>query len=377
MHILGAALLALSFVAFTLGSATAAPVPRRLPPAEDFHLTLQRMPQSNLPLGPSCGGEASLALLCQAFKVTLENASTSTVRISGMRCIEPNIDFWRLDPRSGSDWLLVSQPGQPTCRTLDWLNIRLKPGEKTEYATRLISPNREIQYLVQGSYSIRAQWTLFGCTEDPDGVDCLTPLQTIRPPSTLPPIRVQEPVTVISNVLQAESPPLPNLGDLKFGFEVAIENVNTTEPPAAPDNFCKPADKTADCVTFHYFIRNLGDHAVRNATSTCSDSGIAPEYRYESGDWQRVPQRSWLCSANRLIETVILPGGTIEGTFNLTTLRSPYDTKALKTPGLYGFRFTFKANACIASPDGSFCLQRPAEQPRVLSNTLQVQTPKP
>ena len=51
------------------------PFPRLLPPADELHLVLQEEPQSQLPLGPSCGGEASLTLLCRTFTLTLENAS--------------------------------------------------------------------------------------------------------------------------------------------------------------------------------------------------------------------------------------------------------------------------------------------------------------
>jgi len=66
------------------------PFPRLLPPAEDLHLVLCEDPQSALPLGPSCGGDASQTLLCRTFTLTLENASTHTIRISGLRCFEPS-----------------------------------------------------------------------------------------------------------------------------------------------------------------------------------------------------------------------------------------------------------------------------------------------
>ena len=35
------------------------PFPRLLPPREDFRLTLREEPHSEMPLGPSCSGEAS------------------------------------------------------------------------------------------------------------------------------------------------------------------------------------------------------------------------------------------------------------------------------------------------------------------------------
>src|SRR6267143_1279142 len=74
------------------------PFPRLLPPAEDFHLTLREEPHSDLPLGPSCGGEASLTLLCRAFTLTLENASKRTIHISELRCFEPDIVFEKKAP---------------------------------------------------------------------------------------------------------------------------------------------------------------------------------------------------------------------------------------------------------------------------------------
>src|SRR5258708_6277366 len=76
--------------------------PRLLPPAEDFHLTLREEPQSDLPLGPSCEGEASVTLLCRAFTLTLENASKHTIHISELSCFEPDVVFERTAANSSS-----------------------------------------------------------------------------------------------------------------------------------------------------------------------------------------------------------------------------------------------------------------------------------
>jgi hypothetical protein len=43
---------------------------------------LREDPQSTLPLGPSCGGEAGLTLTCPAFVLTLENASQRTIYLN-------------------------------------------------------------------------------------------------------------------------------------------------------------------------------------------------------------------------------------------------------------------------------------------------------
>jgi hypothetical protein len=170
----------LVFCSLACGSSAIArgPFPRLLPPPEDFRLTLREEPHSEMP--PSCGGEASLTLPCHAFTLTLENASNHTVHISELRCSEPDVVFEILQPKFSSGWLPISQPGKPTCNTLDWVNTRLKPGEKIEYTTRLISARRYTNQLISprrlavGSYKLRTQWALWGCTEAPEGKDCLS-----------------------------------------------------------------------------------------------------------------------------------------------------------------------------------------------------------
>lgn len=116
-------------------------------------LTLREDPHSEIPLGLSCSGEASLTLLCRAFTPNLENAGKHTVHISDLRRFEPNTVF-EIRQQSNSACWPVSQPGQPTRKTLDWVNIRLKTGEKTEYTTRPISPRRSIDALNVGSYTL-------------------------------------------------------------------------------------------------------------------------------------------------------------------------------------------------------------------------------
>jgi hypothetical protein len=352
------------------------PFPRLLPPPEDFRLTLRVEPHSDVPTGPSCNGEASLTLLCRAFTLTLENASKHTVHISGLRCFEPDVVFEIRRPESSSDWWPISQPGKPTCKTLDWVNIRLKPGEKTEYTTRLISPRRSIQALGVGSYKLRTQWALWGCTEAPEGTDCLTPLQVVRGASSVADVALQEPVTVFSNEVTAESPLLPDLGSLRFSIEVTIASAQTSKTETDVQPACGAAAVTnVDCTAFHYVVRNLADRPIRNATASCSDTSIRPEYRFEGGEWKSVPYRAWDCGRNVLVETQVFPGGTIEGTFTLRTLRPGFDTSALQPPGEYQLRFTFWPDACIASPDASFCLTRPYSQPTVTSKELTLRNP--
>jgi len=365
------------------------PFPRLLPPAQDLHLTLREDPHSHAPLGPSCSGEASLTLPCKAFTLTLQNASKYTIHISELRCSEPTVVFERKRPSSSSGWWPISQPGKPDCSTLDWINLRLKPGQKTKYTTRLISPRRDIDALDSlyvGSYTLRAEWTLVGCTGMHPGTDCLSPLQVVLPPGGVPGVDFQQAVIVLSNEVTVESPPLPNLGEPKFAFEVSVTSGVT---PQGANAVCAGAAPTrADCTLFRYYIRNLGSQPVRNATFTCNDSNITAEYRHEGSGWADLPIKGPerkgglvtnlpLCTRNVLIETPILSGQTIEGTFTLATLSEGYDTRILRQPGQYDFRFTFHPDACIASPDGSFCLQRPSEQPGTVSNAASIEVPEP
>ena len=382
MHKLDKAALALFGALFHCAVASGSgPSASLLPPADELHLALNEEPQGQLPPGLSCSGEASLTLLCRTFTVTLENASPHTIRISGLRCFEPPITFLTnrpitfdaKAPNATAEWWAISQPGNPACKTLDWTNMCLRPGERMEYSTRLISPRRSVGItgvVGPGKYQLRAEWTLYGCTELPDGADCLTPLQVIREGSAVADVAIQEPVTVYSNSIIAESPRLPDLGGLKFTFEVTPA---TNQPPEAQDgrpSGCAEESASVDCAVFHYVIRNLGDRAIRNVTASCSDDSIRPEYRFASNLWKPIPYRLWWCSMNIAVERGILPGGTVEGTFTLRTLLPGYDTSSLQVPGEYQLRFTFYPVACIASPDAGFCLTPLQRAPAVTSKVL-------
>jgi hypothetical protein len=332
-------------------------------------------PYTAVPPGPICGGEAGLTLPCRAFVITLENASQHTVHLSELACEEPRIIIEREEPRSSNGWWPVSLPEQPGCAKLDWVNVRLTPGERTEYATRLIGPRRHAETLVPGSYTLRATWVLYGCTEAQEGIDCLAPLQVIHPPSSVPEVAAQDPVTVFSNEVTAVSPPLPELGAMRFSFEVAVlpgpPRDATSSSIAAG---CSDRQSQIDCTVFRYTIRNLGDRAVRNMTSSCSSSGITPEYRQDV-EWKPVPQRLWECFRNVSIETGILPGGTAEGEFTLAGLAPGYDTALLRASGESQIRFTFHPYACFASPDAGFCLDSGSRQEQVLSRILTLRVP--
>jgi hypothetical protein len=347
--------------------AVARPTQSPLPPAEQFHLIIREQAKSKLPLSPSCEGEASRSLLCRSFVVTLKNVGTHTVRIAGPKCSDPLIAVEMKPKHSGIG--LSSHP--TTCAPGDWTNFRLKPGKRIKYETRLISPRRTVEpvlFFKAGSYTLRANWTLLGCTEPTNGDDCLAPLQSVPKGGGEAPIIGQHPVHVFSNEIQAESPPFSDLSPLSFSFEVTA-----AESQSSPD---LPANCHLNCTTFRYTIHNRGDRAIRNATSTCMGPVIGAEYRLEGSEWKAVPTaKNIMCQRNMTIETEILPGAAIENIFRLPSLG--LDTSALNSPGTYQLRFTFFPSACIASPDGSFCLMRPQKQQPATSNIVVVQVPDP
>ena len=349
----------------------ASPATKSVPSVSELRLTLREDPQSDLPLTPSCTGEASLTLTCRAFRLTLENIGRHIVHINELSCFEPSIVFWRKPEQRTSDWVPVSQPGQPTCRTSDWQNIRLAPGEQMEYSTRLISLRRSSETFAPGFYTLRAEWAVFGCIEDPEGTDCLAPLQVVHQGNPVPDTVSLRPVMVSSNEVTAESPTLPDLGRPIFGFEVTASQSTSSAPESDRLRRCYAGElNNLECVVFHYSIQNLGTRAVRIATTSCSDSSITPEYGLLGERWKPVPPRIWSCLANFLIETPIPPGGAAESSFTLPTLKPGYDASAIPASGQYYFRFTFHPSVCLASPDGSFCLTKYEKEPDLLSNAV-------
>lgn len=334
-----------------------------LPPANNFRLSLREDPHSALPLTASCEGEAGQTFACKAFVLKLENLSQHTVRLSGLTCRDPEVRMYVQIPGSTSEWFPVSDPKFDSCAT-KWTSTRLRPNESTEFETRLISPRREVGFsFTPGRYTLRAAWVLFGCTEEADGTDCLIPLQDASNPSF-----ALEPVEVVSNEVKAESPTLPDLGAMKFLFDVNIIPASQAAK-LHPDLRAKcPAGKTdsIECVAFHYKIGNAGTRAVRFAQG-CGD--IFPEY-LAAGEWHPIFQ-TLQCTLNVIRETPIPPGGEIEGDFSLAW---GYDITPFRTPGEYTFRLTLNPQACFASPDGRFCLAKYQNEPPVSSSQITIRT---
>ena len=307
----GFSVLCCSVVLCAIGAAEGPP--QLLPDASDFRLTLAEDPHSSLPAGASCTGEAGLTLTCRAFLLTLENASKNdTIRISWANCVGPLIRIDRKEPQSSSGWWPVSQVQGKACSPPAWSNLRLKPGEKTNYATRLIAPDRYADAIAPGSYTLRAEWLLFGCTEGPDGKDCLAPLHAADKPNAPSAFDWQDPVGVISNEVTVQSPSLPDLGTPRFTISVMVR-------PGPPRNDLRKGlsanctgenSASLDCVVFHYTIRNVTGRAVRNGTLSCSDRPITWEYRTEDGKWAAPAWRMdapMVCNSNVYIETRFFP----------------------------------------------------------------------
>lgn len=359
--------------------ASADPFPQLLPDAGSFELSIREDPGSPLPLGTACAGEAAVTLACRAFVVTLRNLGTRTVHLSRIACQDPVVNFEMKEPNSSSGWLPISHVDRPRCTPWSYVNLRLRPGESTEYSTRLVSQNRPAEWYAPvnpRSYTVRARWLLWGCVEEPEGNDCLAPLQVLKPNSwggpTTGDVEIQTPVEVISKEIVVNSPALPDLGDLQLRFEVSVASkAQASEirkhlgPPCATD-----PGSSIECTVFHYAIRNLGDRPIRNGRFTCSDYSILPEYRADAGDWKQLESRLMACTANVYIETPILLGKSAEGNFTISVLAPRFDTSPLYPSGNYELHFRFFSQACFASNDGSFCIQSPSEQVEAFSNVI-------
>jgi hypothetical protein len=208
----------------------------------------------------------------------------------------------------------------------------------------------------------------WGCTENPEGTDCLAPLQVLKA------VEFQPPVEVVSKGIEVDSPALPDLGSLKLGFESSI----ATGPQAAEVGkrsgaWCATDSGTSvECTVFHFAIRNLGNRPVRNGRFSCNDYSIIPEYRADDGEWKQLRSQLKGCNQNIYFETPIQPGEAAEGNFILSALAPRFDTSPLYAAGRYEIHFSFYSSVCFASPDGSFCIQSPREQTVTISNVVTV-----
>jgi hypothetical protein len=207
-------------------------------------------------------------------------------------------------------------------------------------------------------------------------------------------VDTQTPVEVLSNEIKVESPALPDLGTMKFSFEVTAHRVQPS-----PDNLNPSAagctaetNDSVHCTVFHHTFRYLGSRPIRLGGS-CSSPGIWMEYSTDGATWRlgsTLPEkppiivppthgkpaseltRIRVCGRNVYADKAVFPGVESEGEITLATLLDEYDTTPLSNLAEYQVRFNFLPMACFASPDGSFCLLPPQDQPKVVSNEVTV-----
>jgi hypothetical protein len=228
-----------------------------------FRLTLREDPNSTLALGPSCAAEVAQTLTCRGFVLTLENASTQIIYPTD-NCGENLIWMYKKNSRTVPDgWQPVSRTTQSSCEPRPMIRSRLRPGERTDIAVRLIEPGRTADSFGPGSYTFRAGWNFWACPEKADSDDCLASIDGGR----------LVPASAVSNEITVESPRQPDLGALNFSFEVAVRAglpANATSSRATA-GCSADTSGSINCTVFHYTIRNRSDRPVRNATSKHDD----------------------------------------------------------------------------------------------------------
>jgi hypothetical protein len=347
-----------------------------LPPASDFRVTLQEDPRTAIRWEPPCGQNGEEIVRCHMFTISVENESMATVRLDN-DCREHMFAIWTEGPTASGEWLRVGGFGFPChkgSRPKDGrpTGIRLSPGGNFSFCCHLMALGSG----AQAPYTVRASVALRGCIEPADQADCLSKLQAMPPtPGSPSGVRIQQPVTVVSNEIIVGSPNAPDLGEMKLGFQVGIDAAAPgdigTKMRCTPQNAAHP-----DCMTFRYTIRNFGDRPVRNVVSTCKVAretpDITPEYRAADGEWRPFPPE-WSCGVSTFSGTASIPaGGAAEGEFTFATLQAGFSTKPLEAPGKYQLRFEFSPHACFASPDGRSCATVLQHPPSIMSPELTV-----
>jgi hypothetical protein len=324
-------------------------------------LTLQEDPQSNLPLGPSCGGVAAQTLYCRAFLLTLKNIGPDAVHIEDERSYSVSMDRSRLG--------MTASGGSPGFHTKDAL---LRPGESIQRSVRGTHPDSPYEEIGLGPHAVHAEWILYGCTENPPGKECRYHLDDGSPfyPA-------QAPITVMSAEIMVDEPQLHDLGDVRPALQLTAHPAKIGN--AAGD--CRAETNPIDCTVFHLTTRNLGRYPIRYGVGFCSSydyKGAIPQYRSATGRWQDLallPSPVQCVGGCTCLSgfSAIFPGDK-DQEFTLKTLGRGFDTSMLQSPGSYHLRFVLTVGGCIASPDATFCLADLDDPLETVSNDVEVNT---
>jgi hypothetical protein len=350
--------------------------PQLLPDADQFRLILHEGSDQELAVGKSCGGEAGATLTCRPLTLTLENLSKRTIHLTYPECQGPRLQFEIPWPEAGADkWGTVSQPRGIRCTETMPVDIRLSPGEKTVYSTRMISDLLQSGGVLVGKQVLRARWVLWGCSEDVAGDNCLHVSKADKFPRD---IDWQIPVEVVSNEITADSPDIAGLGEMKFVLNLT-ETGALSKAAVPSEGTCDEA--TADsmsCKVFHWRLRNLTGRTLLLRRFSCSGrtlQPLQPQVLDKEGNWAAVELagENINCNSSDWFSSVLPAGGSLEGDFRLGRPRGPGNRNAVHAAGDYRLRLFFYPTACFASPDGVFCISPSVRDlPAVGSDELRV-----
>ncbi|SEG22449.1 hypothetical protein SAMN05421819_2268 [Bryocella elongata] len=382
------------------GACFAAPPPSivTLPPASGFRVTLEDAAGTLTPTGPSCGSEAEGTLTCRGFRVTLTNVSRQTVWLSGCSAGEPSVDLEERDRKSG-EWSRIGGTREtcdtrrrpPSYRPVQnaWRDLRLQPGETTSFSGRLLRPddtqgpytNWGTSY-APGRHTLRAVWSLRGCTEIVAGKNCLEAEET---GAAVTEVGCGEscapdgdPLAVRSRGESVTAPPLLPFTQPKLKLELTARLMSPDDPLIAGNRLlssCR-ADRagTILCVLLHVSLRNVGDHAIQFQGTTCPDFPGGLEYQTEAGEWKSLEFVTLVCSMTMDIDTPLPAGASIEEDLTPASVAEGSSFNPIRESGAHALRVAYFPYGCLASGDGSFCLSESRTTETLLSPAVTVTT---
>lgn len=357
-----------------------------LPPANEFRVTLTESPDAKLPPVPACGEEAASTLTCRAFTVTLENIGTHTVNLSELDCADPEVRLETTSPNP-TGWFPVGEH-RDDCHNaqygekgpFSWKNVLMKPGDKHSFTgrfmVRLGGTWGRGNVPVPPTAVLRATWTLRGCTEETDGDDCLSVLETHQVPAHKTVCSYQ--CIFFQPTLEASSAPISvsQPGPLTLPLpplELALiaRMLDPADPMILPRSRLEGCTQaragSIDCVALHLTVRNAGTRALRIGRMTCSDFAEAPEFRTEGDAWRPLQTSMRVCTRNFMEWVPLLPGHNVEEEMTLLHVAAGFKIDPMREAGRYDVRINYAPAVCVASPDGSFCLTEPQGLPPMKS----------